>query len=269
MVGSGDTLYFAESADFDDIPPRIARLEAAGTPTTLVAGAHARQLRIFGATLYYLEDDTLKSVDLATNGAAPVELNTVANILAYDDQHVVYKDETNIYSVAVGAADLTGAVTLHAADSIVSVAIGNGILYLSNGDGVARVGLDGTGAAAVVPDDDFSDIGLMVSDGTSLYLDDDDQLQVVAVGGGSPRTFGLAGPDALFDDTAEFANILPAGDIIYWADDGESYGWSALDGSRCGILGTHNGIFEGGAALTNSYLYAHGEETIYRVDRVE
>ena len=130
-------------------------------------------------------------------------------------------------------------------------------------------GLDGTGAAEVVSDEDFGDIGLMASEGTSLYLDDDDQLQVVPVGGGNPRSFGLAGPDRIFSDTAEFTSLLPAGDIIYWADDGESYGWAAVDGSRCGILGTFNAMFEGSAALADSYLYARGEKTIYRVERVE
>lgn len=270
MVTRGDTLYFAESADFDDVPPRIAQLDGDGPPTTLVADARASKLQIFGTTLYYVEEDELKSVDLeGADAGAPVVRNSVPGILAYDAEHLVYKDETNIYAVAVGAPDLSEAVTLHAAASIVSVTIGGGILYLSNGDGVSRVALDGTGAADVVAEDDFSDIGLLMTDATNLYLDDDDKLQVVPLSGGEPRTFGWAGPDGLFTDSAAFVRLMPAGDIIYWADDGESYGWHAVDGSRCGILGAHNGRFDGDAALGDSYLFARGEETIYRVERVQ
>jgi hypothetical protein len=269
MVARGDTLYFAESADFNDIPPRIAQLGDAGAPTTLIAGARAAKLQVFGEKLYYVEGEALKSFDLVAAGAAPVVLNTVADILAYDDQHVVYKDATNIYAVAVGAPDLTGAVTLGSAEPIASAVIGGDTLYLSNGDKVYRVGLDGTGAADVVPDDDFGLIGIIALDGTSLYFDDDDNLRVVPVSGGTARTIAVAGPDSLFYDTAAFASILPAGDVIYWADDGSTYGWTAVDGSRCGILGTHNGFFQSGGAVADGYIYASGEATIYRIERPE
>ncbi len=270
MATHGDTLYFAESADFDDIPPRIAKLEGDGPPTTVVDG-HASNLRVFGDTLYYVESDVLKSVDLAGASAAPVVLNTLTdmNVLEYDEQHVVYQDETNIYVVDVGAEDLTAAVTLHAADSIYSTAIAADTLYLSSRDGVYRLALDGTGLADVVPDDSFAFIGLITSDGTSLYFDDGDMLKVVPVAGGEPLTIGVAGADSLFYDTAAFARLLPAGGVIYWADDGESYGWTAVDGTRCGILGTHDAFFAGGAALATSYLFASGEASIYRVARPE
>jgi hypothetical protein len=269
MSARGDTLYFGESADFDDIPPRIAKLEGEGPPTTLVAGAHAFQLRIIADKLYYVDAEGLKSVDVATAGSAPMTLNKVTNIVAYDDKHVVYKDETNYYAVAVGAPDLTGAVTLRAIADIYSVALAGDTLYLSSRDGVYRVGLDGTGAANVVPDDDFAFINMVQSDGTSVFFDDDDTLSVVPVAGGTPRAFGRAGPDSLFFDTAAFSRLLPAGDRIYWADDGSSYGWTALDGMSCGILGTHDGFFEGGATLSESYLFASGEATVYRVNRLK
>ncbi len=269
MAAHGDTLYFAEYADFNDPPPRIAKLEEAGPPSTVVAGARASQLRMVGDTLYYLESGALKSIDVATANATPVVLNTVAGIVAFDERHVVYKDETNIYAVAAGAPDLTGAVTLYTdSASIYSATIAADTLYLSSRDGVYRVGLDGTGAADVVADDSFSFIGLIASDGTSLYFDDSDTLKVAPVAGGMPRSFGLAGPDSLFDNTAKFSKLYPAGAVIYWADDGSTYGWTALDGLSCGILGTHDAFFEGGGALADSYFYASGEKSIYRVKRV-
>jgi hypothetical protein len=269
MAAHGDTLYFAESADFDDIPPRIAKLEGDGPPTTFVEGARAIGLSVIGDKLYYAEADGLKSVDLAASGATPMILNMVENIVAHDDKHVVYKDETNYYAVAVGAPDLTGAVTLRAITGIYSLAIAGDTLYLSSREGVYRVGLDGTGAADVVPDDDFAFIEMVASDGTNVFFDDQDVLKVVPVAGGTARSIGRAGPDSLFNNTAAFSSILSAGDRVYWADDGASYGWTALDGMSCGVLGTHDGIFEGGAALAESYLFASGEATIYRIDRVE
>lgn len=269
MATRGDTLYFGESADFDDIPPRIAKLEGDGPPTTVVEGAHAFQLRIIGDKLYYVDAEGLKSVDLAAAGSAPTTLNTVTNIVAHDDKRVVYKDETNYYAVAVGAPDLTGAVTLRAIAGIYSVAIAGDTLFLSSRDGVYKVGLDGTGAANVVPDDDFAFINMVQSDGTSVFFDDDDTLNVVPAAGGTPRSFGRAGPDSLFFDTAAFSRLLPAGDRIYWADDGSSYGWTALDGMSCGILGTHDAFFEGGATLAENYLFASGDATVYRVDRAK
>jgi hypothetical protein len=269
MTARGDTLYFAESADFDDIPPRLAKLEGAGPPTTVVEGARASQLRIFGDKLYYVDTDELKSLDLAAAAATPVVLNSVAGIVAYDEQNVVYKDETSFYAIAVGAQDSTSAVTLHAAEGIYSQALAGDTLYLSSREVVYRVGLDGTGAMEVVPYDHFAFIGLIASDGTSLYFDDSDLLKVVPVGGGEARAFGVAGPDALFDDTAAFSRLFPSNGVIYWADDGESYGWTAVDGSRCGILGSHDGFFEGGGALADSYFYASGEATIYRAPRVD
>lgn len=271
MAARGDTLYFAESAEFDDIPPRLAKLDGAGPPTTVVEGARATQLRVFGDKLYYVDIDTdeLKSLDLTTTAATPVVLNTVAGVVDYDEQHVVYKDETNFYAIDVGVQDSTSAVTLHAAEGIYSQALSGDTLYLSSREGVYRVGLDGTEAMDVVPDDHFAFIGLIESDGTSLYFDDSDLLKVVPVGGGEPRSFAVAGPDALFDNGAAFSRLFPAGGLIYWADDGSSYGWTAVDGSRCGILGTHDGFFEGGGTLAASYFYASGEATIYRAARVE
>ena len=269
MAARGDTLYFAESADFDDIPPRLAKLDGAGPPTTVVEGARASQLRVFGDKLYYVDTDELKSLDLAAAAATPVVLNSVAGIVAYDEQHIVYKDETNFYAIAVGAQDSTSAVMVHAVEGIYSQALAGDTLYLSGRESVTRVGLDGTGAMDVVPYDHFAFIGLIASDGTSLYFDDSDLLKIVPVGGGEPRAFGVAGPDALFDNTAAFSGLFPGGGIIYWADDGESYGWTAVDGSRCGILGTHDAIFAGGGALADSYFYASGEATIYRAPRAD
>ncbi|MES1183598.1 MAG: hypothetical protein ABUL60_07265 [Myxococcales bacterium] len=269
MAARGDTLYFGESADFDDIPPRIAKLEGDGPPTTFVAAAHAFQLRIIADKLYYVDAEGLKSVDLAAATATPTTLNKVANIVTHDDKHVVYKDETNYYAVAVGAPDLTGAVTLRPIEGIYSVALAGDTLYLSSREGVSRVGVDGTGAANVVPDDSFAFINMVASDGTSVFFDDHDTLKVVPAAGGTARSFGRAGPDSLFFDTAAFSRLLPAGDRIYWADDGSSYGWTALDGMSCGILGTHDGFFEGGATLADNYLFASGEATVYRVDRVK
>jgi hypothetical protein len=133
---------------------------------------------------------------------------------------------------------------------------------------VFRVGLDGTGAATVVPDDGFALINMVASDGTSVFFDDDDTLKVVPAAGGTPRAFGRAGPGSLFS-SATFARLLPAGDRIYWADDGSSYGWTALDGMSCGILGTHDAFFSGGATLADNYLFASGEATVYRVNRVK
>jgi hypothetical protein len=268
MAAKGDTLYFAESADFDDIPPRIAKLEGAGPPATVVADVHASALRIFGDELYFTDADGLKSVDLAAPGP-PMLLNMIPSIVAYDDKHVIYEDETSFYAVAVGAADLTGAVTLRPAEGIYSLALSGETLYLSSRDGVYKVGLDGTGAADVVPDGDFAFIEMIATDGTNLFFDDQDTLKVVPVAGGEPRSFTVAGPDSLFFDTAAFSRILPAADLVYWADDGSSYGWAALDGSRCGVLGTHDGFFEGGATLGDTYLFASGEGTIYRVERVK
>jgi hypothetical protein len=268
IAARGDTLYFGESADFDDIPPRIAKLEGDGPPTTFVAGAHAFGLQIIGDKLYYVDAEGLKSVDLATAGSAPTTLNKIESIVTHDDKHVVYKDETNYYAVAVGAPDLTGAVTLRAIAGIYSVALAGDTLYLSSREGVYRVGLDGTGAANVVPDDNFAFINMVASDGTSVFFDDQDTLRVVAAGGGTPRSFGRAGPGSLFSSAA-FARLLPAGDRIYWADDGSSYGWTALDGMSCGILGTHDAFFEGGAALAENYLFASGEATVYRVNRAK
>lgn len=267
MAAHGDTLYFAESADFDDIPPRIAKLDGAGPPTTLVEGARASQLHVFGDTLYYVDSDTdeLKSVDLATDNAAPTVLNTAPGIVLYDEEHVVYKDETNIYAVDVGAPDLSGAVTLYPAEDISSYAIAGDTLYLSSSEGVYRVGLDGTGAMDVVPDDSFNSIHLIASDGTTLYFDNFNVLGAVPVTGAEPLSIGLAGP-GLFD-TAGFYWLHPAGNVIYWADDAESYGWTAVDGMSCGILGTHDGFERGGGALADNYFYASGQATIYRVDR--
>jgi hypothetical protein len=270
MATHGDTLYFAESAEFDDVPARLAKLEGAGPPITVVEGARASQLRIFGNELYYVDIDTdeLKSLDLGSTAATPVVLNTVAGIVDYDEQHVVYKDEMNFHAIAVGAQDSTAAVTLHAAEGIYSQSLAGDTLYLSSRDVVYRVGLDGTGATEVVPYDHFAFIGLIESDGTSLYFDDFNLLKIVPAGGGEPRAFGAAGPDPL-GNTAGFSRLIPSGGLVYWADDGESYGWTAVDGSRCGILGTHDGIFAGDGALADSYFYASGEATIYRVPRVD
>jgi hypothetical protein len=269
MAAHGDTLYFAESADFDDIPPRIAKLEGDGPPTTFVEGARASELRVIGDKLYYVQTDGLKAIDLAVPGAAPQSLNMVENIVTYDDKHVIYKDETSYYAVTVGASDLAGAVTLRAIEGIYSVAIAGESLYLSSREGVYRVGVDGTGAADVVPDDDFAFIEMIASDGTNVFFDDQDILKVVPIAGGTVRPIGRAGPGPFVSRTAAFSSLLPAGDRIYWADDDGAYGWTALDGMSCGILGNHDGIFDGDAALAESYLFASGEATIYRVDRVE
>jgi hypothetical protein len=268
MATRGDTLYFAESASFDDVPPRIAQLEGVGAPTTLVEGARASNLRVFGDKLFYTEGNQLKSFDLSAGGA-PTVLNTVEGIMTYDAEHVIYKDATNIYVVAVGAPDLTGAVTLRPAASIYSQSLAADSLYLSSREGIYRVSLDGASTSEVVPDDSFAFIEMIATDGTSVFFDDGDMLKVVPVAGGEARSFGVAGPDSLFNNTASFAQLIPTADRIFWADDGSSYGWTALDGSKCGILGSHDGFFEGGAALSDSYLFASGEATIYRVPRPE
>jgi len=235
----------------------------------VVEGARGSILQVFGDKLFYVEGNALKSIDLMAPGAAPVILNTVEGILAYDAEHVVYKDETSVYSLAVGAADATSAVTLRAADSIYGVAIAGNRVFLSSRAGVYSVGVDGTAPADVVPDDSFAFIEMVASDGTNVYFDDGDVLKIVPAAGGEPRSIGVSGPDLLFDNTASFAKIFPAGDIVHWVDDGETYGWTALDGTRCGILGTHDAFFSGGGTLAETYLYASGDATIYRAERAE
>ena len=86
--------------------------------------------------------------------------------------------------------------------------------------------------------------------------------------GGEPTILGTAGPDG-FGSDAQFNDMVPSVSVVYWADDTESWGWTAKDGMSCAIMGQHNGFFGGAVAVSESYLYARGDAELYRVERVD
>jgi hypothetical protein len=111
------------------------------------------------------------------------------------------------------------------------------VLYVSDGDTVTRTNIDGSGASPLFPPDSFNFISLVGADATTVFFDNDMVLSSLPATGGEPVELGRGGGDSLFSGTSRFAQFLPGRNVVYWVDDSSSYGWTALDGTSCGILG--------------------------------
>jgi len=264
----GDELIFVESYDFNDPPPRIAKLDATGSVSTLL-DAGAVDLAVYGDSLYVVDAEGLKTLDL-TNAAAELEPQTlVTGIMAFNDTQVVYATETEVFAITIGQTDdLSGAVLLGPLGDVMRQPTVSGeALYYHDVDNVLALNLDGSGATQVTPTDEFRYIWFMAVDATHAYFDDS-PLRSVPLTGGEPAALGVPGPDG-FGRFAGFVDLAPSGDVVYWADDNESWGFTAKDGMSCAILGTHKGFAEGAVAVSTSYVYARGDADLYRLPRVD
>jgi hypothetical protein len=268
IVTHGDDLIFVESYDFNDPPPRIAKLDAGGSVST-VLDAGALDLAVYGDSLYLVDGEGLKTLDL-TNPTAELEPQTlVSGILAFDDMNVVFSTETEVFSVAIGLGDdMSSAVNLGALGDVVrQPTISGGVLYYHDVDDVLALSLDGSGSTQVTPTDEFRYIWFMALGATHAYFDDN-PLKAIPLTGGEPTVLGTAGPDG-FGQDAGFTDLAPSGSFVYWADDNESWGWTAADGMSCAILGQHKGFFGGAVAVSTTYVYARGDAELYRVPGIE
>jgi hypothetical protein len=268
VTGWGDEVFFAESASFDEIPPRIARVRPDGTVETLLDGA-VTHLEVFGDTLYYIGAGAFSSLDLSTPGAAPQVVMEISGLVAHDETTVLYSDDNDaVWSAALGAEDLSASVLL-LEERPWDVALLGDTVYFSDGETVHSIGVDGSGRTALFAADSFNFITSVGSDGATVFFSNQDVLTSVPAAGGEPMELGLAGRDSLFGDTAEFARLLPGRGVVYWVDDGSSFGWTALDGQSCGILGRFDSFFDADGYLTESELFVGGDSGLYRVPRVD
>lgn len=265
----GDDVYFAEYADFNDIPPRIARLKPDNSVDTLLDG-NAGRLKVIADTLYFADNEGLKSLDLKTAGATPQALMTVPNVVDYDLSTVLYRDEEYVAGiVAFGAETLDGVVPLPE-PMPAGLALFGDQVYYSDLDTVWKVGLDGQNPTALFPAGSSNYILAVGTDGNTVLFDNRDVLSSVPSAGGEVKKLGRAGDDRLFpNSTAAFEQYLFGRGVVYWVDDGSSFGWTALDGQSCGLFGGYSAFNPPAAHLTEREFIVGGDEGLYRIPRVD
>lgn len=298
VTGTEDEVYFAESSSFDEIPPRIAKVTAAGTVETVLDGRFSK-LKVLNGKLYFVQvnamnEDELWALDLATAAAEPQFVMQVSGLVDYNESTVLYSDGDGlVWRAALGATlaapvpegSADGGLGDAAATAPVEPAGGAGELllaerpwalslfgdtvYFSNGDTVLRIGVEGGEATPLFPPDSFNYIASVGTDGTNVFFDNQDELTLVPAAGGEPRVLGVAGADSLFDDTARFVQFFSANDLVYWVDDGGTFGWTALDGQSCGVLGRFSSFFDAQGHLTKDSFFVGGDSGMYKVSRID
>lgn len=264
----GDDIFFAEFANFDDIPPRIARLKPDNSVDTLLDGT-VGLLKVFGDTLYFADAEGLKSLDLKTAGSTPQTLMVVPSVVDYDLSNVLYRNaEYAAGIIPFGAETLDGVVLLPELMPAGLALFGNQV-YFSDRETVWRVGVDGQNPTALFPADSFNFTGALATDGNIVLFDNSDVLFSVPAAGGEVRKLGRAGEDSFPDRTAAFSQYFFGRDVVYWVDDASSFGWTALDGQRCGLLGKYRSFNPAAGHLSQSEFIAGGDNGLYRVPRVD
>jgi hypothetical protein len=194
------------------------------------------------------EDGTAADSALADAGAPPVSADAAA---------------------AEGLEAATDPGLLLVAERPRDVTLFGDTIYYSDGDTVLSLSVNGGEPTALFPPDSFNFITAVGTDGSVVFFDNKDVLTTVPASGGEPLEIGRAGGDSLFNDTAAFSQYLPGRDIVYWVDDGSGYGWTALDGQSCGLLGSYSSFFDAEAHLTDDYLFVGGDSGLYQVPRVD
>lgn len=236
-------LFVVDSADgLLRLPDGKTELERA------VAGAVGEFL-VADLNLYWLREGGLWRASISDTNATPdpvaMQLGHQASLLRFDADHLYFADTAarGAFRIAItGGMVETIASGLDVRDQVVQ----SGFVYLADASSkrVRRVMVDGS-APMVMSPAALSEIDALATDGVGLYWADDFELVATKLDDPTSRkSLATAGPRA-DGSPARLVRLEVADKRLYFSDDGGNFGWTALDGSKCGLIvkaaGTLNG----------------------------
>jgi hypothetical protein len=227
--------FVADSADgLLRLPPGSAdfvRIARAQVDTFLAA-----DLSVYWASGSVLEKAALDATDAEPEIVAQ-GLEHGARFLSYDQTHLYFTDLVpgSIWQQPLAGTARTRLVGMIA---VQDMKLASGYVYYTDGSSqrVFRVsvkggdpellatGMQGTGGVQAV-----------ATDGDNVYWVDDTQIEKTPIG--SPTevtTIGQGGAAPL--GRGRVTSMTLVSDRLYWADDVYDVGWTAIDGSACGLV---------------------------------
>jgi hypothetical protein len=186
---------------------------------------------------YWVNGNAIYKASLEATDAAPEMVASGvmhgAQFLAYDEENLYFADSESIWKQPL---DGSAGTNLHSAIAVQDMKLFGGKLYYSDlySQRVYRVPADGGDAESLAVGMQGT-VQAVAADTDSVYWVDDTQIERTMLDSpGEFTTIGQGGSAPLGRGRVMTMKLIE--DRLYWADDVFDIGWTAIDGSACGLV---------------------------------
>ncbi len=247
LASSSSGLFVVDAKD------GIFRVPAAGGALERVASAGGvSEILAADLHLYWFQNGSIWKTSLSATNATPElvggGLQHAVSYFNFDAANLYFADVPG-HTLLRFPLDGTPPTTIVSGVAANDMKLRSGLLYYADAPGlqVARVSiLEGSSPETLTTGSTFG-VGAVESDGTTLYWADGGEIRSTPIGQPAVRKpLARGGPGPGGSAFGLITRMLLIGQRLYFLDDGGNVGWTALDGSSCGLVvkgaGTASGL---------------------------